>query len=250
MRGQSYTMGVLTRENDPMGAAIWDFYAASGKNQIIVKTDIAEDEELSPEYLFRDFNEMPELEQAALQKCKGRVLDVGAGAGSHALWLQEKGYSVTALDISPWACQTMGKRGVRDVRHQDVLDLKDEQYDTILLLMNGLGIAGTLEGLENLLKQLKTLLKPGGQILADSADLLYLFTDEDGETWLDLNVDKYYGQVEYRLNYRNIKGLPFNWLFVDKETLTDTAQKNDLQVIDLIEGSNHDYLAVIKEKAK
>jgi SAM-dependent methyltransferase len=239
-------MGVLTRENDPMGAAIWDHYTAAGKHLITVKTDIAEDEELSPEYLFRNFSQMPDIEQTALKKSKGHILDVGAGAGSHALWLQEKGLTVTALDISPYACQTMKERGVLDVRLLDVMQLNNEQFDTILLLMNGLGIAGTPDGLNLLLKHLKTLLKPGGQILADSADLLYLFTDEEGETWVDLNSDKYYGQVEYRLCYRDIKGNPFNWLFIDQETLTVIAQENDLQVIDMIEGSNHDYLTILK----
>ncbi|MEJ2058421.1 MAG: class I SAM-dependent methyltransferase, partial [Desulfofustis sp.] len=147
-----------------MGAAIWDYYTSARSHQIIVKTDIAEDEELSPAYLFRDFDQMPDIEQAALKKCNGRVLDVGAGAGSHALWLQEKGWAVTALDISPFACRTMEARGVRDVRLLDVVQLEGEQFDTILLLMNGLGIAGTPDGLDRLLKHLRTLLRPGGQI--------------------------------------------------------------------------------------
>ncbi|WP_153630682.1 bifunctional 2-polyprenyl-6-hydroxyphenol methylase/3-demethylubiquinol 3-O-methyltransferase UbiG [Prolixibacter sp. SD074] len=239
-------MGVLIRKNDPVGAAIWDYYTAAGKHLITVKTDIAEDEELSPEYLLRDFSQMPDIEQTALEKSTGHVLDVGAGAGSHALWLQGKGLTVTAVDISPYACQTMEERGVRDVRLLDVMQLKNEQFDTILLLMNGLGIAGTPEGLNLLFKHLKTLLKPGGQILADSADLLYLFTDEAGETWIDLNADKYYGQVEYRLSYLDIKGNPFNWLFIDQETLTVIAQENNLQVIEMIEGSNHNYLTALK----
>lgn len=247
MRGQSYTMGVLTREHDPMGAAIWDYYTAFKDHQITVKTDIAEDEELSPAYLFRDFDQMPEIEQLALDKASGHVLDVGAGAGSHALWLQEKGLKVTALDISPFACQTMKERGVQDVRLLDVKQLKNEQFDTILLLMNGLGISGTPHGLDLLLNHLRTLLKPDGQILADSADLLHLFTDENGDAWIDLNSGKYYGQVEYRLSYRDVKGIPFNWLFVDQETLTLTAQKNKLQVVDMIEGSHHDYLSVLKK---
>jgi len=245
--GQFYTMGVLDRENDPMGAAIWNYFVAAKDQQIIVKTDIAEDEELFPSYLFRDFDKMPELEQKALEKCNGRILDVGAGAGSHALWLQQKGLNVSAIDISPLSCQTMEKRGITDVRLIDVKQLEHEQYDTILLLMNGLGIAGTLEGLDLLLNHLKTLLKPGGQILADSADLIYLFTDEEGDIWVDLNDDKYYGQIEYRLSYQAQKGLPFNWLFVDPESLTYSAQKNNLQVTELMEGPNHDYLAVLKE---
>ena len=172
-------MPVIKKRYDPIGHAVLDYLNGIRGESIVVKTDIAEDEELSPSYFFRTFDQMPVQEQEALKRCSGRILDVGAGAGVHSLWLQEQGFDVDGLEISPLSCETMIKRGVKNVQLKDVYSLTDQKYDTILLLMNGAGVAQTLRGLEDLLLHLKTLLNPGGKILADSSDLLYLFTDEN-----------------------------------------------------------------------
>ena len=138
---------------------------------------------------------MPELEVLALQQCRGSVLDVGAGAGCHALALQRRGLQVTALDISEGAVEAMQRQGVRQVLRQDIFQLKGAAYDTLLMLMNGIGIAGTLEGLERFLEHAKTLLRPGGQILLESSDILYMYEEEDGSVMLDRNAG-YYGEVK------------------------------------------------------
>jgi 2-polyprenyl-3-methyl-5-hydroxy-6-metoxy-1,4-benzoquinol methylase len=180
---------LLPKHKDPIGRAVLDHVSGKPTEDIHVKTDIAEDEILSPVYFFRTFSDMPLQEQEALKRCNGKVLDVGAGAGAHSIWLQEEGYDVDSIDISPLSCKTMIKRGVKNVIQTDVLSLQGKKYDTILLLMNGIGVAQTLSGLENLLTHLKSLLNPGGQILADSSDLIYLFADEDGSALVDINSD-------------------------------------------------------------
>jgi SAM-dependent methyltransferase len=238
-------MSVIKKRHDPIGRAVWDYLNGIKGESIVVKTDIAEDEELSPAYFFRAFEQMPGQEQEALRRCSGRVLDVGAGAGVHSLWLQEHGFEVDALEISPMSCETMLKRGIKNVFHKDILHHTDQKYDTILLLMNGAGIAQTLRGLEALLLHLKTLLNPGGKILADSSDLLYLFTDENGETWIDIAADTYYGETEYQLSYKSIKGKPFPWLFVDPETFADYAINCGFTVKEKIAGPHFDYLVEI-----
>lgn len=235
-------MPVLKKHHDPIGQAVWDYVNGIEGETITVKIEIAEDEQLSPSYFFRSFDEMPVQEQEALKRCTGRVLDVGAGAGVHSLWLQNQGLEVDALDISPLSCDTMRKRGIRNVLLKDIHTLKDQKYDTILLLMNGAGIAQTLPGLETLLLHLKTLLNKGGKILADSSDLLYLFTDENGETWVDIAADTYYGEMEYELRYKSIKGKPFPWLFVDPETFSDYAKLCGYTVKDKIMGAHFDYM--------
>ena len=238
-------MPVIKKHYDPIGQAVWDYQNGITGESIVVKTDIAEDELLSPAYFFRTFDEMPVQEQEALKRCSGKILDVGAGAGVHSLWLQEQGFDVDALDISPFSCDTMRKRGVKNVLLKDVYALKDQQYDTILLLMNGAGVAQTLPGLEILLLHLKTLLNPGGKILADSSDLLYLFTDENGEAWIDIASDAYYGEMEYQLSYKAIKGKPFPWLFVDPDTFSDYAKLCGFTVKDKIAGAHFDYMVEI-----
>jgi SAM-dependent methyltransferase len=238
-------MPVIKKRYDPIGHAVLDYLNGIRGESIVVKTDIAEDEELSPSYFFRTFDQMPVQEQEALRRCSGRILDVGAGAGVHSLWLQEQGFDVDALEISPLSCETMIKRGVKNVQLKDVYSLTDQKYDTILLLMNGAGVAQTLCGLEDLLLHLKTLLNPGGKILADSSDLLYLFTDENGETWVDIASDTYYGEMEYQLTYKSIKGKPFPWLFVDPESFADVAKICGYTVKEIVAGAHFDYLVEI-----
>lgn len=238
-------MPVLKKHLDPIGHSVWDFVNGTSPGSILVQTDIAEDELLSPSYFFRTFEEMPVQEQEALRRCKGKVLDVGAGAGAHSLWLQNHGFDVDSLDISPLSCDTMRKRGIKNVLLKDVFALHDQKYDTILLLMNGAGVAQTLPGLATLLLHLKTLLNAGGKILADSSDLLYLFTDENGEMWVDIASDTYYGEMEYQLSYKTIKGKPFPWLFVDSETFSDYATSCGFTVKEKITGAHFDYLVEI-----
>ena len=235
-------MPVLKKNHDPVGHAVWDYLNGIRGESIVVTTDIAEDELLLPSHFFRTFEQMPIQEQEALRRCTGTILDVGAGGGAHSLWLQDHRFEVDALEISPLSCETMLKRGVKNVFLQDIHTLTDRKYDTILLLMNGAGIAQTLPGLRILLLHLKTLLNPGGKILADSSDLLYLFTDENGETWIDIASDTYYGQMQYQLTYKSIKGKPFSWLFVDADTFSDYAGFCGFTVKDRFAGAHFDYL--------
>ncbi|MEI6275812.1 MAG: class I SAM-dependent methyltransferase [Prolixibacteraceae bacterium] len=235
-------MPVLKRHQDPIGKAVHDYYHGITDDHIVVRTDIAEDETLSPGYFFRTFEQMPIQEQEALKRCKGKVLDIGAGAGAHSIWLKEKGLNVTSIDISPLSCDTMRLRGLAEVICGDIYTLTERKYDTILLLMNGAGVAQTLPGLNVLLNQLKNLLNKGGRILADSSDLLYLFTDENGESWVDIASDTYYGEMEYQLSYKNVKGKKFPWLFVDPDTLGEYAERSGFTVVDQVKGVHFDYL--------
>jgi SAM-dependent methyltransferase len=241
-------MPVLKKHQDPIGNAVKDYLNGITDGSILVRTDIAEDEHLSPAYFLRDFNQMPVQEQEALKRARGKVLDIGAGAGAHSLWLQEHGLEVDAIEISPVLCEVMQKRGVKNVLWKDVYDLKEGQYDTILLLMNGAGVAQTLSGLERLLLHLKSLLNPGGRILADSSDLLYLFTDENGETWVDIAADTYYGEMQYQLSYKKIKGKAFPWLFVDPENFISIAQECGFKLVEKVSGSHFDYLVEIEKE--
>ncbi len=238
-------MPVLKKHQDPIGHAVWDYLNGIKGEPIIVKTNIAEDEQLLPAYFFRTFDKMPVQEKEALKRCSGKILDIGAGAGVHSIWLQNQGFDVDSFDISPLSCDTMRKRGIKNVFLKDVYTLKEQKYDTILLLMNGAGVAQTLPGLEKLLLHLKTLLNPGGKILADSSDLLYLFTDENGEMWVDIAADTYYGELEYQLSYKTIIGKPFPWLFVDPETFANYAKLCGFTVKDKIAGVHFDYMVEI-----
>ncbi|WP_299701071.1 class I SAM-dependent methyltransferase [uncultured Pontibacter sp.] len=228
--------------NDPVGTAIQDYLQGNKEAKIVVESNLTEDDVIAVDYLFRTSEEMPELELLALQECRGRVLDVGAGAGCHSLALQEQGLDVTALDISAGAVEAMKLQGIRHVLQQNVFELNAGDYDTLLLLMNGIGIAGDLAGLERFLEHAKKLLRPGGQILLESSDILYMFEEEDGSVLLDLNAG-YYGEVFYNMRYKAQETGEFKWLFIDPAILEDYATAHGYTFEQLYEGEYGNYLA-------
>lgn len=231
----------MNANHDPMGHAIADYHNSGRAERLRVFSSMFDEDEIPVATLFRSIDDMPPLEQEALRIATGAILDVGAGAGCHSLALQEMGKQVTAIDISPLCVTTMRERGVKDVLEQDFFTLKGS-YDTILMLMNGIGIVGALSRLPAFFMQLDTLLAPGGQILCDSSDICYIFEDEDGI--IDLTgIDGYYGELTYQMQYRNVKGEPFPWLFIDPETLTEQAAAHGYRCDIIARGAHYDYLA-------
>ena len=229
---------------DLFGQAILDYQTDNSPVDLITETSISEEDEMSVAYLFRSYQEMPAIEQKALELAKGKVLDIGCGAGSHSLYLQnEKILAVTSIDISPKAILACELRGIKDARIQDFMTLENEKYDTILLLMNGTGICGKLKKLPKFLLKLKALLNPGGQILIDSSDIIYMFDeDEDGGKWIPSEND-YYGEIVFNISYKGQKDDPLDWLYLDYNTLQNAAFANGLQPELLLEGEHFDYLA-------
>ena len=228
---------------DLFGKAILDYQTNSSPENIITSTSISDEDEMEVAYLFRSFNEMPTLEQKALQLTKGRTLEVGCGAGSHGLYLQnERNIDVHSIDISENAIAACTLRGLKNTQVIDVLNIENEKYDTILLLMNGTGIFETLQKTPIYLQKLKSLLRPNGQILIDSSDIIYMFDeDEDGGKWIPS--ETYYGELTFTLQYKNETEIPFPWLYLDYNTLQNAAIANGLQCQLVLEGDHFDYLA-------
>ena len=229
---------------DLFGKAILDFQTHNSPEDLITETNISEADEMDVAYLFRDFKSMPKLEQKALQLAKGKVLDVGCGAGSHGLYLQEKGLDVIAIDISENAAKACQLRGLKNVKVQDVLDVENDKFDTILLLMNGTGIFRTLSECSKYLQKIKSLLNPNGQILIDSSDIIYMYDeDEDGSFLVPAN--QYYGELVFTVSYKGQTDEPFTWLYMDYNTLQNAAHANGLNCELIMEGKHFDYLAKI-----
>jgi SAM-dependent methyltransferase len=227
---------------DLFGQAILDYQTQNTPEDLVTETNISEADEMSVAYLFRTYQDMPKIEKKALQLAKGKILDVGCGAGSHSLYLQQKGFDVTAIDISPNAIKACQLRGVKDARVQHFLELENEPFDTILLLMNGTGIFGTLAETTKYLQKLKSLLTPNGQILIDSSDIIYMFDqDEDGAYMVP--AAGYYGELTFNVSYKGQTEDSFPWLYLDYNTLQNAAYANGLQCELLLEGDHFDYLA-------
>ena len=239
---------VLDARRDPMGAAIADFYKNGIAGRLRVLSSMFDEDEIPVAHLFREEDEMGELELKALGLSKGRILDVGAGAGCHALALQDRGMEVTAIDVSPLSVEVMTKSGIDDARLVNLYDeTLCEKFDTILMLMNGSGIIGKIANMPQFFARIDSLLAEGGQVLMDSSDLIYLFEDEDGGVDIDLAGD-YYGEVDFTMQYKNIKGETFDWLYIDFETLAFHAAENGFEAELVMQGEHYDYLARLTRK--
>ncbi len=228
---------------DPMGRAIAEYWKTKKAERLRVFSPMFEEDEIPLTTLFRKYKAMPEVEQKALDMATGKTLDVGAGSGCHSLVLQEKGIDVTAIDISPLSVETMKERGVKKVLEQDFFTLEGE-YDTILMLMNGIGIIGTLERMPKFFRHLDKILAPGGQVLCDSSDISYVFEGEDGIIEYP-DTDGYYGEQSFQMQYKDAIGEPFHWLYIDADTLKQVAEDNGYKAQVVAEGEHYDYLARI-----
>lgn len=232
---------------DLMGKAIWDFYHHENPEDLQTETSISELDELPVAYLFRNFEEMNTIERKALELSKGKTLDIGAGAGSHALYLQnERDLEVTALDISPKSVEVCQLRGIRSAVAENMLTFSGENYDTILLLMNGTGIFQSLKVIDIYLKKLHSLLNENGQILIDSTDILYMF-DEDEDGGVYIPAEGYYGELDYIVHYKGESEDPIKWLYLDFNTLKNASENNGFKIEKILQEEDS-YLARLTKK--
>jgi len=230
-------------ENDPVGHAIFDFTQTKSDSTITIYSDLCDDDVIPVPYLFRSYELMPDIEKTALSLCSGKILDVGAGAGCHSVILQKKGFDVTSIDTSKGAVDAMNNVGLNALK-TTVFDLPDTEFDTILILMNGIGLAENMDQLNPFLLRLKKLLSPQGKIYCDSTDLCYLYQEEDGSMLIDLNA-KYYGEIKFNMKYKTTESGWFEWLFIDFENLSDHANEVGLKCTLIEENDNH-YLVCLE----
>ena len=226
---------------DIIGKALLDYQTGNYTENIITYSTIAGNDEMDIPFLFRSYDEMPMIEQKAMDLCTGKILDIGCGAGSHALYLQNKNLTVKAIDISKGAIETSSLRGIKNARVQNIWNLKNEKYDTVLALMNGVGICQKLENLRAFLQHLKGLLNSKGQILLDSSNVIYMYEEEDRKTVLH-ETEKYYGEVIFEMVYLGQFSELIHWLFVDFSTLQLHAKKVGLKCELVVEGYHYDFL--------
>lgn len=235
-------------EKDPFGNACLAYLNGLRGEEIDVFCNVTEADIIPVDYLFRGYEEMPLIEQTALKYCKGRTLVIGAGSGCHSLYLQDKGLDVTSIDISAGAVKTMKQFGLKQVLLQDIYTYQpDEKFDTILTLMNGLGIAGDLANLPLFLNKCMGLLLPKGELIVDSTDLNYLIKGEELEYNLTHN---YIGELEYQMVYGHAETDWFKWLYIDSGLLASITEREGFLMNVLLEDKDYNYLARIIRKDK
>jgi SAM-dependent methyltransferase len=234
---------------EPYGLALLDYFNGDHSATQIFHRDDGRDFEVPISLFFRDSAGFSRIEQAAIKLCSGRVLDIGAGTGRHSLVLQEKGLDVIALDVSPQAVDIMKKRGVRGVYHGDIFEFDQGKYDTLLLLLHGIGMVGDLDGLRRFLHHAHTLLAPGGILVFDSLDVrctddpMHLSYHEGNR-----RRNKYIGEIRFQIEYKGIRGPLFSWLQVDPETLNKVSVDEGWDTEIVCQEPWGDYLARLSER--
>lgn len=233
---------------EPLGRALEDRLMERECPEMAVSQEDGERWTFDVEVFFREVEDFPYLEWLALEECRGRVLDLGAGAGSHALELLERGLEVTAVDLDPRAVGVMRRRGVGDARRGDLFELLpgegEARWETVLLMMNGIGVVGDLAGLDRFLSRAAELVAPGGQILLDSCDLR---CNPDPREFLRMasrcRAERYRGETRQRLDYDGRVGDWFPWIYLDPETLAEHAASHGWNVEILDDDEEGSYLA-------
>lgn len=231
----------MKAQTDIFGKALKTYFLDPENQNITTWTNLTDEDDVPLSYFFRDFKKMPSIEKKALELARGKILDVGCGTGSHSLYLQNLcDNNVTSLDVSEGAIYVAEKRGVKKTKHISIWDFEETGFDTILLLMNGMGIGKTIAELPKLLKHLKKLMATEGKILVDSSDLIYLFDEEDIALWKE---DKtYYGEVDFGIRFQG-KSEEFPWLYIDPKTLEEVSKSCGFQFKIIGQGENFDFLA-------
>jgi cyclopropane fatty-acyl-phospholipid synthase-like methyltransferase len=217
------------KHNDPFGQAIADYWEKPNHSVIQLFINGKKDPSMVAAYFFRSYAKMKQAEKEALHHCRGSVLDVGAAAGCHSIVLQKRGFAVTALDHSQLACEVMRKRGVARVVHSTIQNYKSKKFDTILVLMNGFGIAGSEDSLPSFIRHLKSLLKPGGQILADSTDISYFRNSQHTE---ESQQKQYSSDLHFRIKYKE-HACELPWTYPNMATIAKASKacKMNMEVL-------------------
>lgn len=228
---------ILEMAKDILGKALYDYYKKRFKKPLLLHNNYGKPERQPLHVFFQDQDSMPDMELFALSLCRGRILDIGAGAGRHSVALAQQGLDVTSIDSSPACVRLMHERGLPHVIQCDIHSYNEDRYDTLLLMMNGIGLCQTLDALEPLLGKFRELLKPGGQVIFDSSDISYLYLDE-----LFPN-DRYFGEIDYCYEYRGEMGDWFKWVYIDKETMQFKAEKAGFNFQIIYQDSGDQYLA-------
>jgi SAM-dependent methyltransferase len=228
-------MDIIT--TDIFGKALADYPDQSFT--LFIETSYGEIEEMPIDVFFRKPKSFPAMEKFALSLCKGKILDIGAGVGAHAQYLQSKNRDVTALEISGTAVEIMKKKGIYKVIEADIFNFTSSSFDTLLLMMNGIGIAGTIDGLNRLLSLFKKMLNPGGIVIFDSSDIRYLYEGQE------IPIGKYFGEISYRYLYKEMNGPWFDWIYVCQKKMGDVAKEQGFNFEVIAEDDSGQYLAIL-----
>lgn len=228
---------------EPLAAALVDHHRTGRPRRVAATRADGVRFEIETEEYFTLDGELAELDALALDQARGRVLDVGAGAGRHALALEARGHEVVAIDVSPLCVALCRARGVRDARVFDVMRLESAEplgtFDTLFFGMQTIGVAGGVAPLGTLLERLRGCLAPGGRLIVDSSDLFDAWEGDDA----DRSATR--GEIVLSTRYRGWRGAPFPWVYLAEGELSRIAREAGYAVEPLGRVERGEYLLAL-----
>ena len=234
---------------DAFGYALFNYWKGNHKTPHTLKRDDGRADKESLKHYFEKYPQFSSIEKRALKYARGKILDVGCGAGRHVLYFQNKGFNVLGIDESPLAVKVCKERGCRQVKIMDILKpkLKAKTFNTIILFGNNLGIGGDLKGTKKLLKILRRLAKKDGILLLSSIDVKA--TKDKGHINYqkrNLKQGKYIGLLKIRIEYKNLIGDWFDWVMVEPKVLKQLASETGWETKKVFRGNWGHYTAVLR----
>jgi hypothetical protein len=226
-------------KKDPFGSAVLGIWKGNEDEKLLLHTSYGPVEEMPLEIFFRELDEMTELEVIAIESCRGSVLDLGAGAGCFSVLLQQMEFEIHALDNSLGCANVLHQRGVKNIHQIDLYSYNAPKVNTVLVMMNGLGLAGKLDNVVSFFDHLKSLLAPGGRIIIDSSDISYMYKRGTKPK------DRYFGEVQFQFEYAGELGEWFDWVYVDYKTLCKVLAPHGWDIELLYENKLGEYLVKV-----
>ncbi len=201
---------------------------------------------------FSEYRQWSPLERRAIKRARGKILDIGCGAGRHSLHLQKKGFDVTAIDNSPGAIKVCKLRGLKQAFVRPIADIdkfKSNSFDTILMFGNNFGLFGDAENARLLLEKMNRITAPDAQIIAGTRNP-YQTDNAEHLQYHKLNRrrGRMGGQIRMRVRFGKIVGEWFDYLFVSPEEMEKIIAASDWEIKELIESEQAQYFAIINKK--
>ncbi len=229
---------------EPFGRALLAYFEGCADAEVIVRRDDGKESVLPASWFFREEPDLTTIEKTAIDLCKDRILDIGAGTGLHSLILQRKHYSVSAIDVNPQAVSIMKQRGTEDAYCADVFEFNEGPFDTLLMMGHGIGMVENILGLKRFLSHARNLLSGDGQLLLDSLDVRVTSNPENlayHET--NRRVGRYIGEIRMQFEFLGQRGPFCGWLQVDAGTLREYAESSGWRCDIVCQEEKGNYLA-------
>ncbi len=230
------------------------FHSRTGTVEIIERDDRFVDTGSEAGLYFRNYQQWSPPERRAIKLAKGRVLDIGCGAGRHSLYLQQKGFDVTGIDISPGAVKVCKLRGLKKAHVRPITDVdkfKPNSFDTILMLGNNFGLFGSSSRAKLLLKKLDRITSPAAQIIAGTRNPFK--TDDPNHLQYHRRNKKrgrMPGQIRMRVRFAKTVGPWFDYLFVSPKEMEAILSETDWRVDEFLGPEETNYFAVIRKRVE